>query len=384
MLKNIYVLQIENKKILKKLIKYQIYFEKIIYKDNYILIEVDYHNYCNVLKYKKLFNISLVSIKGINRYKYLLKKYSLFFISNLVGLFLILFLSNIIFDVKIMTNDKEIYDLLKNELNYYKISKYNFVKSFNDKEEIKKQILDDNKDKLEWMEITRSGSTYIINVERRIINDIREDDIKQNVVSSKNAFIKEIRASSGSIVKKINDYVNKGDIIVSGTIMKNDEIKDYVKADAIVYGETWYNVRVTLPINYYVKTYTGKSKKRFTVNYLDKKIKLFNFSEYDNEEIKEKVLFESHLLPLSFNFDTYYEIEETTDILTDDKVWDIAFNIAKEKLLSTLKDDSKIISQKKLKLRVKESTIEVDVFIKAYENITDYQQIEVLTLDKNE
>ena len=382
MLKNIYVLQIENKKILKKLIKYQIYFEKITYYNNEILVEVDYLNYCNILKYKKLFNISLVSIKGINKYKYLFKKYSLFFISNIIGLCLMFFLSNIIFDVRIMTNDKEIYNLLQNELNYYKISPYKFVKSFKEKEVIKQKILQDNKDKLEWMEITRSGSVYIINVERRIINNIEESDIKRDVVSLKNAFIKEIKASSGSIIKKINDYVNKGDVIVTGVIKKGDEIKNYVKADATIYGETWYNVRVSLPINYYVKTYTGKSKKRFTINYLNKKIKLFNFNNYANEEVKEKILFESKLLPLSFNYDIFYEIEETTDILTDDKVWDIAFNIAKEKLLSTLKNDSEILSQKKLKLIVKESTIEVDVFIKVYENITDYKEISIEKLEK--
>ena len=83
-------------------------------------------------------------------------------------------------------------------------------------------------------------------------------------------------------------------------------------------------------------------------------------------------------LYVALSGDTFYEIEENIDILTDDKVWDIAFNIAREKLLNTLKSDSKIISQKKLNLRVKDSTIEIDVFIKAYENITDYRNIESL------
>lgn len=375
MLKNIYVLQIADKKILKKLIKYHIYFESVIYQDNCILIEVDYVNYCNILKYSKIFNIVLVNIKGINKYKLLIKKYTLFFISNLLSLILIFILSNVIFDVQIMTNDKEIYSILNNELNYYGIDIYHFVKPFDEKEEIKNKILADNKDKLEWMEITRNGCVYVINVERRIINNLENDDIKRDVISSKNAFIKEIKASSGSIVKKINDYVNKGDIIVTGIITKGEEIKDYVKADATIYGETWYNVKVSLPINYYEKVYTGNYKKSLTINVFDKKIKLFNWKNYANEEIVEKKLFENKILPFSVNYDTFYEIEENIDILTDEKVWDIAFNIAREKLLNTLKEGSKIISQKKLKLRIKDSTIEIDVFIKAYENITDYREI---------
>ena len=52
------------------------------------------------------------------------------------------------------------------------------------------------------------------------------------------------------ILKKINDYVNKGDVIISGLIMKKDEIKDFVEAHGSVYGETWYNVKVILPRTY--------------------------------------------------------------------------------------------------------------------------------------
>ena len=45
----------------------------------------------------------------------------------------------------------------------------------------------------------------------------------------------------------------------------------------------------------------------------------------------------------------------------------------KENLL----EDSKILDQKKLKFVVKNSTIDLDVFFKVYENITSYQEIEL-------
>ena len=53
----------------------------------------------------------------------------------------------------------------------------------------------------------------------------------------------------------------------------------------------------------------------------------------------------------------------------------MAISEAKEKILSTLPEDSKILSQKKLKIIVNDSTIEVDVFFKVYENITDTKKI---------
>ena len=57
MFNNIYILKLEDKKNIKKLIKYHIYFENIIYEKKSCYIYVDYYNYCKVLKYKKLFNI---------------------------------------------------------------------------------------------------------------------------------------------------------------------------------------------------------------------------------------------------------------------------------------------------------------------------------------
>ena len=49
--------------------------------------------------------------------------------------------------------------------------------------------------------------------------------------------------------------------------------------------------------------------------------------------------------------------------------------MAKEKLMDSLKDDSKILLQKKLKLYEENSKIVVVVFFKVYEDITDYQRI---------
>ena len=75
-------------------------------------------------------------------------------------------------------------------------------------------------------------------------------------------------------------------------------------------------------------------------------------------EITEHILLQNNLLPLSLNLDKVYEIEDHSDILTNDKIESIAQNIAYQKLLNTLAKDSKILSQKKLKLNIKNSTIE--------------------------
>ena len=110
----------------------------------------------------------------------------------------------------------------------------------------------------------------------------------------------EIRSSSGQIIKKLNDYVNKGDVIISGNITKKDEIKNVVKAEGIVYGETWYNVKVELPRSYERTIYTGNSYYRYTLDIFDKKFFLFGKKDYQEEEYHDEMSHRNNLLTIRY------------------------------------------------------------------------------------
>ena len=367
---NIYIIKIKDK-YFKRLIKYHIYFENIKKeKDDYIL-EVSEDNYQKLLKFKKIYKIELLGYKGPIRYRNIFKKHYLFFIMFFLGLSLIIFLSNIVFKIEINEETEDIRNLILKELENNDLKLYGFVKSYSEKEKIKEKILKDNKDKLEWLEITRKGSVYVVDVERRIINQEEENNLPQNIVAKKNAIILSIEAEHGSIVKKLNDYVKKGEVIVSGEITHKDEVVDLVKATATVYGETWYNVHVSYPIFYYEKNYTGKTKKRFSLTILNKKFNFFDKDKYEDEEITETKIFSHHFLPIKFSYEKVLELYKEDSIYTVEEATSKAIKVAREKILKSLPSDSKILSQKKLKIIVNNSTIDVDVFFKVYENITD-------------
>ena len=76
---------------------------------------------------------------------------ALVLISIIISLTILYILSNIIFSVDIVYNNKEIVNLLNKELNNYNIKKYQLKKSYDNLEIIKKEILENNKDKLEWL-----------------------------------------------------------------------------------------------------------------------------------------------------------------------------------------------------------------------------------------
>ena len=69
----------------------------------------------------------------------------------------------------------------------------------------------------------------------------------RNIVAKKDAIVRSVSASSGEIIRKNNDYVKAGDIIISGEIKLNDEVKNKVSAKGRVYGEVWYEIEVESP-----------------------------------------------------------------------------------------------------------------------------------------
>ena len=370
---NKYIIRIKNNNF-HKLISFSIYSLKIKKRKNYYYLTLDEDNYKKINKYKDIFEIEYISESGFIHIYKIIKHNFIFLIFFLLSIIYLILLSNIIFDIEIKTNDKELEQYVLKELNKRNISKLHFMVSFDKKEKIKKDILDNNKDIIEWLEITRYGSKYVVNVEKRIKKEIDNNNDPQDIIASKNAIIMSIEAKRGSIVKRLNDYVKKGEVIVSGNIIHKEEIVDKVKADAIIYGETWYNVHVSYPVFYYEKTYTNNNNKRLNINFLNKNIYLGK--KYKDEEINNIKLFNNKFIPISINYQDVKEVVITDDIYTIEDGYLKALELAKEELLKHLDKDSKILDQKKLKLIVNNSTIDIDIFFKVYENITEVKKIE--------
>jgi len=270
-----------------------------------------------------------------------------------------------IFKIEVVHNDDEIRKLIMEELNKNNIKKFKLIKSYDYIEKVKQSILNNNKDKIEWIEIERIGTKYSIKVEKRILNDIKQEETTKHIVAKKNGIIKKIVAENGEIIRKINDYVKEGEIIISGSIYKNDEIVNNIAANGKVYAEVWYEAKIELPINYQEKIITDKENKIINVNILNKDINLFKKENFKNKTSNKKNIFNDFFKLISINYINEKEIK-----ITDKPIDEIALEIASKKIIEKLTNDEYIISQKKLKTSVNNSTIIVDVFFKVYENIS--------------
>ena len=356
------------KSFLNYLIKMHINLLNIEYINNDIYISITENDYKKILKIKTSYKCEIVKRYGILNIKYIIKYHLIFFICCLISFLILNVLSNICFSIEVIHNDKDIRDLIIKDLNTQGIKKYRFMVSYNKKEHIADNILRNHKDRLEWIEITRVGVKYIVNIEERIINNKKYDTKLQNIVANKTGIIKKIDATSGEVIKKINDFVKKGDIIISGNIMKGDKVKAQTRAEGIVYAETWYVSHVLVPLKYKKERFTGKYRYLIRFRFNNKNIALFNsYKYYDDKDI---FLLKNKLLPIDIGLVKRYDKKVMSYDFDYDEAIDHALILASNKLEDKLDMDEYIISKKVLKKTRKNSTIDVEVFFRIYENIT--------------
>lgn len=364
---------------LNEIIKNNINIYDLKEKNNSYELLINYSDYEKILNIKTTNKIDVIQRLGINNYLNFIKTNIIVIIFVTLGILLNILLSNMILDIEINHPNKEIKKLIKKDLKEFGITKYKFKISYKEKELIKEKILDKEKDIIDWLEIEEKGTKYIIKLEERKKEELVLCN-PRNIISTKEAIITKITSESGEIKKKINDYVVPGDILISGVIYNKETAVDKRCAVGKVYGETWYKVKVILDNNYKTIEETTNKRKGLYLKVFNLEYKLFNkFSKY---KIKEYNIIKSKILPINISFVIYEELLEKNNKNTLDNVDDKALEIAEKNIKNKLSNDESILTKKVLKKELKNSKIEVDVFISTEENIIDYQDITDLNINE--
>ena len=361
---------------LKRLINNNINIEKVIpISHKEIDLIIDYQDLDKVLKLKTIYNIKIVRYYGKLRIIKRVKKDIFILSSLLISLLLIYTLSNIIFKVEVIHSNKNIIKLVTKELEDNGIKKYKFVKNYQEIEKIKKKILEENKDTLEWLEIIREGTKYTIRVEERIINNKPKDNKIYNIVASKNAVIKNIYAESGEKVRSINTYVKKGDIIISSDITLPNNEKISKTASGKVQGEVWYSINIEYPYQYHEIKYTGNKKKVLVLNLLNTRISFFDFHKYKTFNRNIKYIFNNNITPISLIYEDEYETNIINEVYDYNTAKEKGIAKAKEKILEKYPNIKDITNIKIINEEDKKNKISLDLFVTCLEDITEYQEV---------
>lgn len=366
-MKNYVKLLIEGKNplyFLDRLYKQNIDFEVLRNNSTQLVIKVNDYQFNKIKKMTTSYKINIIGQYGIKNIYYRFKYNVINSCALLVFLMIIFFLSYVIFDIKIITTNKQLVKAIQkynNEIGFRK-----FTLMFN-VESIENKIKQHFNEQIEWMEIEKHGTKYVINIEERKHNPIISNKPPTNIVASQNAVIKKVIASRGDIVVVNNQYVNKGEIIVSGIIRHNEQEKARVAAQAIVYGEVWVKAKIYMPLIYQEKEFL-KSKRTWSINFINYKLYLFS-KPYNKNKVTIIKQIKHPLIPVSFSMNKNTKYHESIYLFNEQEAIIYGSEKIDQQIKKGLNKNEYIISKKQLKVKSINSKMYIEVFYRLYRRI---------------
>ncbi len=368
----IYTNDVKKIKLIRKFYEYNINVIEVKEIENKTLFLVNENDLKKLKKYSA-YKFKIYSSTGLEKIIKTIKNNYWFYIAIIFGVALIIFLSNVIVSVEIIHSKKEIRELLQDELEEYGLKRLTLKKDFEEITKIKQNILENNQEKIEWLEIEKKGMKYVIHVEERIINKSTITASYCNIVAKRDGVIRGMHINKGVSTVKMGQSVAKDDILISGDILLNEEIISNVCANGEVYGEVWYTINIDMPIYYDEIIKTGKKRYNLMI-------------ERDNKEsiilksrIKNKVTNNKKLIGF-LGYDLYLQTEEEVikkkRQYNEEVLENKAIQKGLEKLKMRLNKDVKILSQKVLKKNINDSKIYIELFVAVEESIGTVQVIE--------
>jgi len=355
---------------IKELYKLQVNVYDIVYQSDCVLVTIDEDD----LEKIENLNFEILSFRGLKLLLEKLKNNIHFLISILLSIFIMYLLSNVCFSVNVIHSKKDIRTLLEDELYDHGIRPFTFKKSFKEIGAIKERIKKEYPNDIEWLEIIDDGMKYTVRVEERIINKEKEHKDFCNVISTKDATILGVTSSAGQTLVNSGSIVKKGDLLISGEIKFNEETKTRTCAEGVVYGNTWYKISVSIPLNYTKKEYTGAKKNNLAVELGTKYNRIFkvHFDEYDVDKVK--IFGIGNFAIYKENIKEYKSIDSK---YTKEEALEVAKTRARENLLTNIGDKAIILDEKVLQTDDYNSIISVEIFYSVKEIISKVVEAEL-------
>ncbi len=367
------------KRLLTKIFKEKINIENIKYEKDRILLKVSYEDYQKIKSLKTTYEINIVKTGGKKHLLETIKKYKISLLIFIISIFFVIILSKLTLFINIDTDSNELKKLIKEELTSNNVNLYSFKKDYDQLTEIKNQIKNNNLDKIEWLELSQKGVILNVKVIERVTNKNSNSNDYKDIVAEKNGYIRKIDSRQGELRKNIDDYVKKGEVIISGNIFRNEKPVAKVKASGKVYAEVWYIIKANENVIYNKAKEKSKGRFKLVLNILNHEIKLLNIPK-QIENNSQKILFKNNSFVLYLKNEKEYVLEKTK--YTENEISKILETKAKKAVLETLEEDEYIIEQKTLKKYSKNGRMYIEVFFSTYENIGVERDIQKIVENK--
>lgn len=347
-------------------------------------------NYLKQIKRGTDYKVSFTNKKG---YPFLIKRFTRkkeIVIALILSLLLIIFLSNIIWEVKITGVPKDIEEKISKQLDNYGIHSGAWTFSLDSASAIQQELVKDVPELL-WVGVHKKGTTFFLEGVEKII--VKEEEVKgpRHLVATKKGVIQSIYVSKGLPKVKVNDYVEPGDVLVSGDITMKDEDEekekekekkqsDLVVAEGDITAKTWYEMNVTIPLEARHEKLTGNKKKKHYVRIGNFQLPVWGFKQPDYEAIhtdtsENPVYFFKWKLPIKIVESVLSEKRYNKVKRSKEDAIDVGIEQAKNELQLQIGPDAKILTEKVLHETTENGKVKLNLYIAVEENIAKAEPI---------
>ena len=345
----------------------------IKYDEEKIYLKIYYKDYDRFKKYLISYQFKISKELGIRNVKKVIKKNYIFLITLFIGIILLFIIQNMIIKINIVHDNKEIRELLSDELDNYGIKVLSFKKSYKELYKIREEILDKYPDKLDWIEFESKGMVLNLRVEERIITETIENNNVCNIVAKKEGVITNIKVEAGEANVMINDYVREGDILIKGIINYNENEVRRVCASGKVYATTWWTVKEKIPMVIEEENLTGKVRYNLTWEYNSPKKDIFK-PRLENVIVEYQNIID--IVGLKLYLKKEMEVTRNKKKITEDEAIKMGIDKGIKHIKNNLDEFDTIIDKKVLKKSINNSTMDIELFIVVNELISKEEIIE--------
>jgi len=305
----------------------------------------------------------------------------------ILSILLIIFLSNIIWKVEIAGVPKDLEEKISKQLTNYGIHPGVWIFTTDSPGEIQKKLENDIPELL-WVGVEQKGTTFFLEGVEKLI--VEKEDVKgpRDLIATKKGVIKKMYVSKGKPQVQLHDYVEPGDLLVSGNLTgsldedEEESEKDpiYVVSEGEVIANTWYEVSVTVPLETNYESMTGNQNKKYYLKLNDYQIPIWGFrsADYQHKSVENKVnsiRFLKWKLPINIVESTISEKEHITKMRNKEEAVKIGIEQAKKELKLQLGTNATIISEKLLHESNENGKVRLKLYVSVEEDIVKEQPI---------
>lgn len=266
---------------------------------------------------------------GIPKFLYDHRKRVGIIVGLICAVFMVVYFDSFLWDVKISGNktvtSSEIMDILEG----YGV-RVGAIKGKIDTADIENKILIE-RDDISWVSINIQGNIADVQVRENVKG---KENIKTkfaNVVANKSGVIEYTQIYNGNVVVRAGQYVNEGDLLISGIYDSKRVGFRFTRAAGSVFARTTQEICVKIPLEYEEKEYNGAVNYEKSLNFFGFSLKIskkvWNSGElYDTiNRVEECSLGESVKLPVYISKTAYHEYTYVNKNRSEEEAQSLAY-----------------------------------------------------------